>query len=72
MDSAFAWKQFYAAERKRLRRHGLLAMVDEAPTLAQLIGRGFASEIHDFALVDYADVLEAARPSWVAGALVTI
>ena len=45
---------------------------DTGPTLAQLVGRGFASEIHDLALVDYADVLEAARPSWVAGALVTI
>ena len=45
---------------------------DTGPALAQLVGRGFASEIHDLALVDYSDVLEAARPSWVAGALVTI
>ena len=45
---------------------------DTGPMLAQLVGRGFAPEIHDLALVDYADVLEAARPSWVAGALVTI
>ena len=45
---------------------------DTGPTLAHLVGRGFASEIHDLALVDYADVLDAARPSWVAGALVTI
>jgi hypothetical protein len=45
---------------------------DSGPTLAHLVGRGFASKIHDLALVDYADVLDAARPSWVAGALITI
>jgi hypothetical protein len=45
---------------------------DTGPTLAHLVGRGFVSEIHELALVDYADVLDAARPSWVAGALMTI
>ena len=33
MDSAFAWKQFYAEERERLGRDTLLAMVDEAEPL---------------------------------------
>ncbi len=41
-------------------------------TLAHLVGPGFSATIHDLALVDYADVLDDARPSWVAGALVTI
>jgi hypothetical protein len=45
---------------------------DTGPVLAHLVGRGFAPEIHALTLVDYADVLDAARPSWVAGALVTI
>jgi hypothetical protein len=45
---------------------------DTGPVLAHLVGQAFVPEVHDLALVDYADVLDAARPSWVAGALVTI
>ncbi len=45
---------------------------DTGPVLAHLVGCGFESQIHDLSLVDYADVLDAASPSWVAGALVTI
>ena len=45
---------------------------DTGPVLAHLVGRGFQSEIHDLSLVDYAGVLDAASPSWVAGALVTV
>jgi hypothetical protein len=45
---------------------------DTGPVLAHLVGRGFQSEVHDLALVDYAGVLDAASPSWVAGALVTL
>jgi hypothetical protein len=44
---------------------------DTGPVLAHLVGRGFRSEIHDLSLVDYAGVLDAASPSWVAGALIT-
>ena len=45
---------------------------DTGPVLAHLVGRGFESTVHDLALVDYAEVLDAADPSWVAGALVTV
>jgi hypothetical protein len=45
---------------------------DTGPVLAHLVGRGFQSEIHEMSLVDYAGVLDAASPSWVAGALVTL
>ena len=31
MDSAFEWKQYYAAERSALGRDGMLALLDEAP-----------------------------------------
>ncbi len=44
---------------------------DTGPVLAQLLGSGFASHIHDLTLVDYAEVLGAPAPSWVAGALIT-
>jgi hypothetical protein len=44
---------------------------DTGPVVAHLVGRGFQSEIHDLSLVDYAGVLDAASPSWVAGALIT-
>jgi len=44
---------------------------DTGPVLTHLIGRGFQSEIHDLSLVDYAGVLDAPSPSWVAGALIT-
>ena len=33
MDSAWAWKQYYAAERERLGRDALLAMVDRVSPL---------------------------------------
>jgi len=45
---------------------------DTGPVLAHLVGSGFDPVVHDLALVDYADVLDAASPSWVAGALVTV
>ncbi len=45
---------------------------DTGPVLAHLIGTGFEPTVHALALVDYADVLGAAHPSWVAGALVTV
>jgi hypothetical protein len=45
---------------------------DTGPVLAGLLGAGFAATIHDVALVDYAGVLGAPPPTWVAGALVTI
>jgi hypothetical protein len=44
---------------------------DTGPVMAVLLGRGFSHTVHELALVDYADVLEAPRPTWVAGALVT-
>jgi hypothetical protein len=83
VESAWAWKQFYAAERVALSDHrfGDFAQLtehhhsdfrDTGPVLAHLVGRGFQSEIHDLSLVDYAGVLDAASPSWVAGALVTV
>ena len=45
---------------------------DTGPVLAHLVGEGFEPTVHDLALVDYAEVLSAAGPSWVAGALVTL
>ena len=45
---------------------------DTARSLAHLVGRGFEPAVHDLSLVDYAEVLDAPGPSWVAGALVTI
>jgi hypothetical protein len=45
---------------------------DTGPVVAHLVGSGFDPVVHDLALVDYAEVLHAATPSWVAGALVTV
>ena len=45
---------------------------DTGPVLAHLLGPGFDSRIHDLTLVDYAEVLGAPAPSWVAGALVDV
>jgi len=45
---------------------------DTGPVLAHLVGRGLEATVHELALVDYAEVLGAAHPSWVAGALVTV
>ncbi len=44
---------------------------DTGPVLAHLLGSSFASQIHELALVDYAEVLGSPAPSWVAGALIT-
>lgn len=41
---------------------------DAGPALSQLLGAAEAS-VHDLLLVDYADVLGAPAPTWVAGAL---
>ena len=41
---------------------------DVGPVLALVLGRDAAFSMLDLALVDYADVLAAPRPTWVAGA----
>jgi hypothetical protein len=41
------------------------------PVLLQLLGGRARFEIQDLVLVDYADVLGAPQPTWVAGALVS-
>lgn len=43
---------------------------DTGPVLAHLLGPGFAWQVHELALVDYSNALDAPAPSWVAGALV--
>ena len=45
---------------------------DTGPVTALLVGRGFDPAVHDLSLVDYAEVLDAPSPSWVAGALITV
>lgn len=45
---------------------------DTGPTMAMLLDHGFDTVVHELALVDYADALDAASPSWVAGALATV
>jgi hypothetical protein len=45
---------------------------DSGPVLASLLGKNFEPEIYDMALVDYAEVLEAEKPTWVAAALVEV
>ena len=45
---------------------------DTGPVMAMLVGAGFEHELHDLALVDYAEALAAEAPSWVAGALATV
>ncbi len=45
---------------------------DTGPVIAMLVGAGFETTVHDLALVDYAEALNASSPSWVAGALVTV
>lgn len=44
---------------------------DTGPVLAHFLGPGFAWQVHELALVDYSNALDAPAPSWVAGALVT-
>lgn len=43
---------------------------DGGPTLAAVLG-GLTAHIHGLELVDYADVLQAPPPTWVAGALMS-
>ena len=45
---------------------------DSGPVMAALVGAGFSWTIHDLALVDYSEPLDAPIPSWVAGALCTV
>ncbi len=44
---------------------------DPGPVLAHLLGGGLCVNVHALRLVDYADVLAAPAPTWVAGALAT-
>ena len=45
---------------------------DPGPVLASLLGGDLRATVHDLRLVDYADVLAAPGPTWVAGALATL
>lgn len=45
---------------------------DVGPVLAELLPRPAQSSIADMALINYADVLKAEEPTWVAAALITI
>ena len=45
---------------------------DPGPVLAHLLGQDLRAAVHDLRLVDYADVLAAPAPTWVAGALATL
>jgi hypothetical protein len=45
---------------------------DSGPVMAVLVGVDFRWRIHDLALVDYSEALDAPAPSWVAGALCTV
>lgn len=45
---------------------------DSGPVMASLLGPGFDTVVHRLDLVDYAEPLEAAAPSWVAGALASV
>jgi hypothetical protein len=45
---------------------------DSGAVMAVLVGAGFRWTIHDLQLVDYAGVLDAPSPSWVAGALCAV
>ncbi len=44
---------------------------DPGPVMAHLLGAGLCVNVHGLRLVDYADVLAAPAPTWVAGALAT-
>ena len=44
---------------------------DPGPVMAHLLGAGLCVNVHELRLVDYADVLAAPAPTWVAGALAT-
>ena len=45
---------------------------DPGPVLAGLLAGNLRATVHDLRLVDYADVLAAPEPTWVAGALATL
>ena len=45
---------------------------DPGPVVAHLLGGDLRAAVHDLRLVDYADVLAAPEPTWVAGALATL
>jgi hypothetical protein len=45
---------------------------DPGVVLAALLERPFAADVLALALVEYASVLEASEPTWVAGALVRV
>ena len=44
---------------------------DPGPVMVHLLGEGLCVNVHGLRLVDYADVLAAPAPTWVAGALAT-
>lgn len=58
----------FAAECARVRSD----FKNAGPVLAHVRGRDFRFDVRALELVDYARVLDAAPPTWVAGALVTI
>ena len=45
---------------------------DPGPVLTRLLVGDLRATVHDLRLVDYADVLAAPEPTWVAGALATL
>jgi len=59
-------------EFQTLAAHHRSDFRDTGPVMAALLGAGWSWDVHDVALVDYGDALDAPRPSWVAGALVTV
>ncbi len=57
----------FAAECARVRSD----FKNAGPVLAYVLGRDFGFDVRALELVDYAKTLDAAPPTWVAGALVT-
>ena len=76
VDSAAAWKQYYADERRRLGPDALLKMVDEAAPLELRPGGAIVIPHTRIQVtgdqIASAEVLDAPGPSWVAGALITV
>ncbi len=80
--AAWAWTDVQAGLDRLAARDfaGFLAHAVEArsdfrdpgPVLAHLLGQNLRAAVHDLRLVDYADVLAAPAPTWVAGALATL
>jgi hypothetical protein len=60
------------ADFARLVGHHKSDFRDTGPVVAHLLGAGWTPVVHELALVDYGPALEAAAPSWVAGALITL